>query len=219
MEPTTQSHGSVLPGLVRDALDGAGVDWDGLDGLAVSIGPGSFTGLRIGLSLAKGIAFAGALPIAAVPTLEALAWAADAAPGDVVWAVLDARMREVYAASFERTATGLVRRTADEALPPAALAPRLDASAIVVGDAVAAYPELAAGGARALSFATRCRHFGRGWWGRRGHPGARLRTGVAGRAGPARVTSGTRVDNPFWRILPTTFPRREGVEWREKTRI
>ena len=69
MEPTTQSHGGVLPGLVRDALDRAGVGWDALDGLAVSIGPGSFTGLRIGLSLAKGIAYAGALPIAAVPTL------------------------------------------------------------------------------------------------------------------------------------------------------
>jgi hypothetical protein len=48
----------------------------------------------------------------------------------------------------------------DEALPPAALAPRLDASAVVVGDAVAAYPELAAGGARALSFATHHPHGG-----------------------------------------------------------
>jgi len=160
VEPTTQSHGGVLPGLVRDALDRAGVGWDALDGLAVSIGPGSFTGLRIGLSLAKGIAYAGALPIAAVPTLEALAWAAGAAPGEVVWAVLDARMREVYAASFERTATGLVRRTADEALPPAVLAPRLDASTVVVGDAVSAYPELATGGARALSFATHHPHGG-----------------------------------------------------------
>jgi tRNA threonylcarbamoyl adenosine modification protein YeaZ len=71
----------------------------------VSIGPGSFTGLRIGLSLVKGIAYAGALPVAAVSTLEALAWAADAPPGAVVWSVLDARMREVYAASFVRRPT------------------------------------------------------------------------------------------------------------------
>ena len=63
------SHGARLPRLVQAALERAGVGWDGVGGLAVSIGPGSFTGLRIGLSLAKGIAYAGRLPIAAVPTL------------------------------------------------------------------------------------------------------------------------------------------------------
>jgi len=173
----TQARGGVLPSLIRDALDRAGAGWDAVDGLAVSIGPGSFTGLRIGLSVAKGIAFAGDLPIAAVPTLEALAWAAEPAPGDVVWAVLDARMREVYAASFERTESGLERRTPDEALAPAALAPRLDASAIVVGDAVAAYPDLAAGGAHALSFATH-------------HP----RGGIVARLGTAILAAGGAAD-------------------------
>jgi tRNA threonylcarbamoyladenosine biosynthesis protein TsaB len=120
----------------------------------VSIGPGSFTGLRIGLSLVKGIAYAGALPVAAVSTLEALAWAADAPPGAVVWSVLDARMREVYAASFVRTPDGLVRRTPDEALHPDALAPRLEPGSIVVGDGSEAYPALRATSARHLPFAT-----------------------------------------------------------------
>jgi tRNA threonylcarbamoyladenosine biosynthesis protein TsaB len=114
VEVTTRSHGGVLPRLVQEALAEASLGWEAIDGLAVSIGPGSFTGLRIGLSLAKGIAYAGRLPIAPVSTLEALAWAADASAGDTVWAVLDARMKEVYAASFTRTASGLVRRLGSE---------------------------------------------------------------------------------------------------------
>ena len=177
VEPTTQSHGGVLPRLVRTALDRAGVGWDALDGLAVSIGPGSFTGLRIGLGLAKGIAFAGGTPIAAVPTLEALAWAAEPAPGDVVWAVLDARMREVYAASFERTPQGLARLTPDEALRPDALAPRIEASALVVGDASAVYPAVVATGARILPFTTH-------------HP----RGGVVARLGGAILRAGGAAD-------------------------
>ena len=166
-----------MPRLVQSALAQAGVSWEAIDGLAVSIGPGSFTGLRIGLSLAKGIAFAGGTPLAAVPTLEALAWAAEPAPGETVWAVLDARMREVYAASFERTTTGLVRRTADEALRPAALGPRIAASALVVGDAVDAYPDLAATGARVLPFATH-------------HP----RGGIVARLGAAILRTGGAAD-------------------------
>lgn len=175
--PATQSHGGVLPQLVQDALARAGVGWEGVDGLAVSIGPGSFTGLRIGLSFAKGIAFAGGTPIAAVPTLEALAWAADASPGAIVWAVLDARMREVYAASFERTDAGLVRRTPDEALPPGALAERIPAGAVIVGDAVEVYPELAKAGARVLPFVTY-------------HP----RGGVVARLGAATLRAGGAAD-------------------------
>jgi len=174
--PNTQSHG-ILPALIEQALARAATTWDDVEGLAVSIGPGSFTGLRIGLSLAKGIAYAGHLPIAAVSTLEALAWAADPSPGEHVWAILDARMREVYAASFERTATSLVRRTADEALPPDALAPRIAADALVVGDAAAAYPVLARPGARVLPFATH-------------HP----RGGVVARLGAAILRAGGGAD-------------------------
>jgi tRNA threonylcarbamoyladenosine biosynthesis protein TsaB len=154
IEPTTRSHGVSLPRLVQATLERAGVGWDAVQGLAVSIGPGSFTGLRVGLSLAKGIAYAGGLPIAPVPTLEALAWAAEPAPGDTVWAVLDARMREVYAAAFERTVSGLERRTPDEALAPGLAASRIGPGSILVGDAVEVYPELARTGVRVLPFAT-----------------------------------------------------------------
>jgi tRNA threonylcarbamoyladenosine biosynthesis protein TsaB len=153
-EATRASHVASLPRLVEAAVAAAGVRLHDLEGIAVSIGPGSFTGLRIGLSLAKGMAFAGGLPLAAVPTLEALAAVADAAPGATVWAALDARMREVYAAPFRADTGGPVRLGADEALAPGDLAARLGPDAVVVGDAPDAYPVLRERGARVLPFAT-----------------------------------------------------------------
>lgn len=76
-----------------------------LEGIAVSVGPGSFTGLRIGLSVAKGLAFARELPLVGVPTLVALARHAAAtdppAAGEWILAALDARRDEVYYQIFD----------------------------------------------------------------------------------------------------------------------
>jgi len=174
---TTRSHGGVLATLIQATLAQASLDWKQVDGIAVSIGPGSFTGLRIGLSLAKGLAFAGGTPIAAVSTLEALAWAAAPSPGETVWAVLDARMREVYAAAFARTAAGLERLTPDEALAPDVLATRIESGAVVVGDAPDLYPQLGATGARILPFVTH-------------HP----RGGIVARLGAAILRGGGAAD-------------------------
>ena len=80
----SRSHTTSLPALVDRVLADTGVTIADVEGLAVSIGPGSFTGLRIGLALAKGIAFAGGLPLVGVPTLEALAHVADASPGEAI---------------------------------------------------------------------------------------------------------------------------------------
>ncbi len=154
-ETASRSHVGSLPALVARVLAHAGLAMDDLEGLAVSIGPGSFTGLRIGLGFAKGLAFAGGLPVAAVPTLEALAEAAECAPGETVCAALDARKREVYAALFRVGETGRVERmTADLALAADALAARLPAGTVLVGDAVEAYPEAFGSGAVRRPFAT-----------------------------------------------------------------
>jgi tRNA threonylcarbamoyladenosine biosynthesis protein TsaB len=133
------SHVASLPQLVERVLAEADATIDDVEGVAVSIGPGSFTGLRIGLALAKGIAFAGGLGLAPVPTLAALAWVADAAPGETVCAALDARKREVYAAFFRATTAGPERLTDDMALSPEALAARLEPPCVLVGDAAEAY--------------------------------------------------------------------------------
>jgi tRNA threonylcarbamoyladenosine biosynthesis protein TsaB len=104
-----------------------------LDGLAVSVGPGSFTGLRIAVSTVKGLAVALGLPIAAVPTLDAMAaglpWAA--LP---VCPVLDARKGEVYASLYRWQDGAMHREWEYLAVAPAALAARLDEPTLVVGD-------------------------------------------------------------------------------------
>jgi tRNA threonylcarbamoyladenosine biosynthesis protein TsaB len=126
---------TLLPAI--DALLGAaGVPLAAIRGLAVSIGPGSFTGLRIGVATVKGLAFGASLPVAAVPTLAALALRAPPGGGPVI-AVLDARRGEVYAAGY--TEPG---RTLPDALPEGVygaeeLAARLPPSCRLVGEGVA----------------------------------------------------------------------------------
>ncbi len=106
-------HSERLMVLVDEVLREAGVALSALDGIAVSIGPGSFTGLRIGLSVAKGLAYARSLPLAAVPTLDAIAYEAlriavrarkesGAVPAaQVVCAAIDAKRDEAYYAFYE----------------------------------------------------------------------------------------------------------------------
>jgi tRNA threonylcarbamoyladenosine biosynthesis protein TsaB len=94
------AHAERLFGFLDEVLESAAVGLPAIQGIGVSIGPGSFTGLRIGLSVAKGLHLATGIPVVAVPTLEALALhgSADAraAGGDALLAVLDARRGEVY---------------------------------------------------------------------------------------------------------------------------
>lgn len=97
------SHAERIMGFVERTVRLAG-GLGALEGIAVSIGPGSFTGLRIGVSVAKGLAFASGLPVAAVPTLEALALRAllegRVSAGDRLLALLPARRGEAYAGWF-----------------------------------------------------------------------------------------------------------------------
>src|SRR5262245_4578017 len=102
------THSERLMGAVDRLLSDAGWTVRDLEGLAVSVGPGSFTGLRIGLSTVKGLALALTIPIAAVPTLDALATLLPFAALPVC-PVLDARKREVYASLYRWNGTGMRR--------------------------------------------------------------------------------------------------------------
>ena len=108
-----------------------------LDGIAVSVGPGSFTGLRVGLATAKGLAFSHSLRIAAVPTLDALAATLPFADASVC-PLLDARKGEVYLSLSRWDGAGMQRQWEYLALSPQEAAARLAPPVIVLGDGVAA---------------------------------------------------------------------------------
>lgn len=129
------THSERLMVAVDRLLQDCGWTTADLEGMAVSIGPGSFTGLRIGVSAVKGLALALGIPVAGVPTLDALAATLPFAAHPVC-PVLDARRGEVYA-SLYHWSDGAMRRDWEYlALSPAALCDRLDGPVIFVGDAV-----------------------------------------------------------------------------------
>lgn len=141
------THSERLMAMVDRLLQDCGWEVTDLEGLAVSIGPGSFTGLRIGVATAKGLALALGLPVAPVPTLDALASNlpfADAA----VCPLLDARKGEVYLALYRWKEDRMERLSDYLALSPRAAAERLTSPVIVLGDGVpACLPFLSALGA------------------------------------------------------------------------
>ena len=139
------THSVTLLPMVSALLDGCGETLAGVDVVAVAAGPGSFTGLRIGVSAAKGLAWPEGKPCAACSTLESMAWGA-AHMGMDICAVMDARRNQVYNARFLGTGEGLERLTPDRAIGLDALAEELKNRArpqILVGDgAVLCYTTL-----------------------------------------------------------------------------
>lgn len=157
------THSQRLLKQLERIREDVGVEWRELAGLAVSLGPGSFTGLRIGLSMAKGLALGVGLPLLGVSTLDGLARQVVAAPGTKVCALLDARKQEVYAALYECGEDGRpVRTGADQVLRPELLADQLAGQVLLVGDGAVTYREIfrARMGAAAL-FAPPGSHFPR----------------------------------------------------------
>jgi tRNA threonylcarbamoyladenosine biosynthesis protein TsaB len=118
--------------LADELLAEAGIRLDQLDAVVVGTGPGSFTGLRIGIAAARGLGLALGVPVAGVSTLDAL----QAGAGADAFAVIDARRGEVFAAGPELPPT---------VLRPADLASRLPAGALAVGDGALRYAALLTG--------------------------------------------------------------------------
>jgi tRNA threonylcarbamoyladenosine biosynthesis protein TsaB len=134
------SHCAGLPAAVEEALAAADLRLGDLAGIAVGIGPGSFTGLRVGLSYAKGLAAASGIALMGVPSLDAIALAAAAGldPDWLVCPVLDARRGEVYAALYRFDGDALEKLGDDLALPATALATKVTGRIAVVGEEMAA---------------------------------------------------------------------------------
>jgi tRNA threonylcarbamoyladenosine biosynthesis protein TsaB len=138
--PTSAHSEKILP-LVARVADSAGIAMTAIDAFAIGAGPGSFTGLRIGMATAKGLAFAADRPLWVVSSLAALGLDLATADGDagghaaLYVPVLDARRGEVYVGFYRRTGSGLVEAVAAErVVPPSELPALLAAAAAIVGD-------------------------------------------------------------------------------------
>jgi tRNA threonylcarbamoyladenosine biosynthesis protein TsaB len=126
-EVMARGHQERLGPLVRSVMAEAGLSFAALDRIGVTVGPGSFTGLRVGLAFAKGLGFALSRPVIGVGTLEALAASAE---GATVAAVVDARRGQLWMQVF----AGGAPLMAPDALEPEVAAARL--AALVGGRAL-----------------------------------------------------------------------------------
>lgn len=133
------THSRTLLPMAEDMLKNAELTLRDVDLIAVAHGPGSFTGIRIGVSTVKGLAWAGDKPCVGISTLEAMAWHGLAA-GGVVCPVMDARRSQVYNALFEIKDGRPQRLCPDRPIALAELAEdvkKLDAPVFLVGDGAA----------------------------------------------------------------------------------
>jgi len=146
---------SSLTPRIQDVLKLAGISVRDLGGVAVSQGPGSFTGLRIGVSAAKALAFAARIPIASICTLEALVRELPSPRGSRCWGVIAASKADVFAALFEWTIDGLCPVIGPAVMPAERLADRLAVhpEELVAAATLGAHAEVlsAAAGERLLS--------------------------------------------------------------------
>lgn len=114
-EFSPQSHSLLLLPMVDEVLNEAGVKLNQLDGLIYGRGPGSFTGVRIGIGVAQGLAFAAELPTIGVSTLQTMAQQAwENHKQDNVIAAIDARMAETYCGIFALDSNGVMQPQKDE---------------------------------------------------------------------------------------------------------
>ena len=97
-----KDHSAWLQSAIKNQLRSAGVGIRELKAIAVSIGPGSYTGLRIGLSTAKGLCYALNIPLIAIGTLDMMAAAAEGRGIDLICPMIDARRMEVFTAVYKK---------------------------------------------------------------------------------------------------------------------
>jgi tRNA threonylcarbamoyladenosine biosynthesis protein TsaB len=135
-----KSHGADLPELVEALMGEAGLKFKDLAGIAVGIGPGSFTGLRVGVSYVKGLALAARIKVAGVPSLDAIALCAAGEPGDsdkTICPVIDARKGELYTSLYRVAGDALERRTDDLVVKIELLIKELEGRVVFAGEAKA----------------------------------------------------------------------------------
>jgi len=127
------THSERIMGEIDHILMRSGLTIREIDVICISIGPGSFTGLRVGLSAAKGLVYAANCKLVAVPTLEAFAWNIPFSMHQVC-PLLDARKKEVYAAIFKWTDSGFIRVVQEQAVRIDDLLSQITSPTIFIGE-------------------------------------------------------------------------------------
>ncbi len=136
-----KTHSKRLLPAIEQAMIETELNWNGLDGLAVSIGPGSFTGIRIGLTTIKAIAMATGLPLMGIASLDGLA--SQFAHSQLqICPILDARKNEVYTALFQDQNGSMSRISEYMVLAAERLCQKITIPTLFVGDGVAPYRDL-----------------------------------------------------------------------------
>ncbi len=147
-------HTTRLLALIAELLEQGGTSFDGLERIAVGVGPGTFTGLRIGIATARALAQARGIPLVPIPTLLSLALNGARARADgldiqTVLPLIDARRGEVFAALWSTERLELAPSLAARAIKPEALAELLQTSAdiqpattLAIGDGALAFREV-----------------------------------------------------------------------------
>ncbi|KZN69394.1 tRNA (adenosine(37)-N6)-threonylcarbamoyltransferase complex dimerization subunit type 1 TsaB [Pseudoalteromonas luteoviolacea] len=143
-EVCPQQHSQKILPLVESLLAKANCSLKDLDGIVYGRGPGSFTGVRIGVSVAQGLAYSANLKLCGVSTLQAMAQQAMDSKGcDEVLSAIDARMGEVYLGHFEKNASGLAMAKREEiVVKPESIEGKF-ANIAAVGTGWESYPDTA----------------------------------------------------------------------------
>ena len=135
---TPQPRADDLRALVEGVLADTQATLDDVTGIALSIGPGSFTGLRIGASFVKGLALGTQIPVIGVPTLDVIAHNVWGARGTII-VLLDAKQQKVYAAAYQWNGERLHKLSRDALATIESLHPLLKRGTLFLGDGVEAY--------------------------------------------------------------------------------
>ncbi|MBU0480679.1 MAG: tRNA (adenosine(37)-N6)-threonylcarbamoyltransferase complex dimerization subunit type 1 TsaB [Proteobacteria bacterium] len=140
---STTTHSRRITSQIEYVMRECGVEWVDLDCIAVSLGPGSFTGLRIGLSTAKGFSMACEIPLVGVPTLDALALQMTGQPGTMICPVIDARKNEIYCALYKCDSDGRPALAGEYlVIHPGDLTGMIESPTLFIGNGTEVYGEL-----------------------------------------------------------------------------
>jgi tRNA threonylcarbamoyladenosine biosynthesis protein TsaB len=154
-----KNHSERLLQIIDRLFDWTGIARESIDLIAVSVGPGSFTGLRVGISTAQGLACALDKPLAGVPTLEVVASQATGGDG-LISPMIDARKQQVYASLYIRAGCDLMQVQPATVLDPLAWVERLAGPAVLIGAGATVYYDRIASCAAAKGCSIAPEHLG-----------------------------------------------------------